>query len=78
MGRHCDLDQGARRPRAQQLGPLASLPTWVVAALVAFGAIPPTLGLGLVLGTVRLVLDVPGWHLSSARFDRERLITGTR
>ena len=63
---------------AQQLGTLASLPTAVLAALVAFDVIHPTLGLALGLGAALLLLDGAGWRIVSATFDPERLITGTR
>jgi ABC-type Na+ efflux pump permease subunit len=63
---------------AQQLGTLASLPTAVLAALVAFNVIHPTLGLALGLGAALLFLDGAGWRIVSATFDPERLITGTR
>jgi len=63
---------------AQQLGTLASLPTAVLAALVAFNVIHPTLGLALGLGAALLLLDGAGWRIASATFDPERLITGSR
>jgi ABC-2 type transport system permease protein len=63
---------------AQQLSVLASLPTVVVTALIAFGVIHPSLKLALGLGIALLVLDRLGWRFVSALFDRERLITGTR
>jgi ABC-2 type transport system permease protein len=63
---------------AQQLGTLASLPTALVAALIAFNGIHATLGLALGLAAALLVLDGLGWRITSATFDRERLITGTR
>jgi ABC-2 type transport system permease protein len=63
---------------AQQLSVLASLPTFAVMALIAYDVIPATLGLALGFGAALLVLDVLGWRLSSAIFNRERLITGTR
>jgi ABC-type transport system involved in multi-copper enzyme maturation permease subunit len=63
---------------AQQLGILASLPTAVVAALIAFDVIHPTPGLALGLAAVLLLGDGLGWRIMSATFDRERLITGTR
>ena len=63
---------------AQQLSILASLPTVVIASLVAFGVIDPTFKLALGLGVALLVLDRLGWRFVSALFDRERLITGTR
>jgi ABC-2 type transport system permease protein len=63
---------------AQQLGMLASLPTAVVAALVAFNGIHPTLGLAVGLAAALLLGNRLGWWITSAAFDRERLITGTR
>ena len=50
----------------------------MVASLIAFGVIDPTLRLALGLGIGLLVLDRLGWRFVSALFDRERLITGTR
>lgn len=63
---------------AQQLGILASLPTAVVAALIAFDVIHATLGLALGLAAALLLGDGLGWRIMAATFDRERLITGTR
>jgi ABC-type transport system involved in multi-copper enzyme maturation permease subunit len=63
---------------AQQLSILASLPTVVVAALIAFGVIHATLGLALGLGAALLLFDVRGWRIVSRMLDRERLIIGTR
>jgi ABC-type transport system involved in multi-copper enzyme maturation permease subunit len=63
---------------AQQLSILASLPTVIVASLIAFGVIHATFKLALILGIALLVLDRLGWRFVSALFDRERLITGTR
>ena len=63
---------------AQQLGILASLPTAVVAALVAFDVIHPTLGLALGLAAVLPLGDGLGWRIMSAAFDRERLLTSAR
>jgi ABC-type Na+ efflux pump permease subunit len=63
---------------AQQLSVLASLPTFAVTALIAYNVIPFNLGLALGLGAALLVLDGLGWRISSATFNRERLITGTR
>src|SRR6266540_4210405 len=63
---------------AQQLGILASLPTAVVAALIAFNVIHATLGLALGLAAALLLGNRLGWRIMSATFDRERLITGTR
>ncbi len=63
---------------AQQLGALASLPAILVANLVAFNVIHPTLGLALGVGAALLILDGLGWRIVSAAFDRERLVTGTQ
>jgi ABC-2 type transport system permease protein len=63
---------------AQQLGMLASLPSVAVTTLIAFNAIHASLGLALGLAAALLVLDGLGWRITSATFDRERLITGTR
>jgi ABC-type transport system involved in multi-copper enzyme maturation permease subunit len=63
---------------AQQLGMIAGVPTAVVAALIAFNAIHATLALALGLAAALLVLNGLGWRISSATFDRERLITGIR
>jgi hypothetical protein len=37
-----------------------------------------SLGLALGLGAALLVLDVLGWRVTAATFNRERLIAGTR
>ncbi len=63
---------------AQQLGMLASLPSVAVTSLIAFNVIHATLGLALGLAAALLVLDGLGWRITSATFDRERLVTGTR
>jgi len=63
---------------AQQLGMLASLPSVAVTSLIAFNVIHATLGLALGLAAALLVLDGLGWRITSATFDRERLIAGTR
>jgi ABC-type transport system involved in multi-copper enzyme maturation permease subunit len=63
---------------AQQLGILVSLPSAVVAALIAFNVIHASLGLALGLTAALLLLVGLGWRIMSATFDRERLITGTR
>jgi ABC-type transport system involved in multi-copper enzyme maturation permease subunit len=63
---------------AQQLGVLVSLPSAVVAALIAFNVIHASLGLALGLTAALLLLVGLGWRIMSATFDRERLITGTR
>ena len=56
---------------AQQLGMLASLPTVAVTSLIAFGV----LGHGVVALVALLILDVLGWRIIAATFERERLIT---
>ncbi|TCM47964.1 ABC transporter permease [Kribbella sp. VKM Ac-2568] len=63
---------------AQQLGMLASLPSVAVSTLVAYDVIHASLGLGIGLAVLLLVLDVLGWRIVSAMFDRERLITGSK
>ena len=63
---------------AQQLGILASLPTALVAALIAFNVIHATLGLALTLAAALLLGDALGWRITAATFDRERLVTGSR
>jgi ABC-type transport system involved in multi-copper enzyme maturation permease subunit len=62
---------------AQQLGILASLPTAVVAALIAFDVLHPTLGVALGLAAALLLGNGLGWRVTAAAFDRERLITRT-
>ncbi len=63
---------------AQQLGTLASLPPLAVTALLSFGVIRQSVVLGVALGAALLLVDVLGWRIVSAMFDRERLVTGTR
>lgn len=63
---------------SQQLGTLVSLPVFAVAALIAFDAIHPSLGLALGLGAALVAVDVIGWRVTSGLFDRERLITGSK
>jgi ABC-type transport system involved in multi-copper enzyme maturation permease subunit len=63
---------------AQQLGLLANLPSVAVTTLIAFNVIPATLVVALGAAVVLLVLNRVGWRLTSAMFDRERLITGSR
>lgn len=63
---------------AGQLALLASLPMVAVTSLLAFNAIPATLGVALGLGAILLVLVPLGARFASALFDRERLITGTK
>ncbi len=63
---------------AQQLSALASLPSILVIYLVAYNVIPVTANLAFGIGALLLVLDVLGWRIGSALFDRERLVTGSR
>jgi hypothetical protein len=56
---------------------LASLPAVAVTTLIALNMIPGTLGLAVGGAALLLVLDGLGWRITSAAFDRERLITGT-
>ncbi len=63
---------------AQQLGMLANLPSVLVTTLIALNAIHATLALALGGAAVLLVLNWLGWRLTSAMFDRERLIAGAR
>ena len=63
---------------AQQLSALASLPTVAVTSLIAYKVIHPTLGVTVGLAVALVVLDRLGWRLTSASFDRERLITSTK
>jgi len=63
---------------AQQLGLLASLPAAVVTTLIALNVIQATLSLAVAGALALVVLDALGWWVTSAAFDRERLITGSR
>ena len=63
---------------AQQLGALASLPTVAVTSLIAFNVIPVSVATVIAGAALLLVLVGLGWRITSAAFDRERLITGTR
>jgi ABC-type transport system involved in multi-copper enzyme maturation permease subunit len=63
---------------AQQLGMLASLPSVAVTSLIAYNVIHATPGLAFGGAAALLVLDGLGWRVTSAAFDRERLVTGIR
>ena len=63
---------------AQQLGMLASLPSVAVTSLIAYNVIHATPALALAAAAALLILNRLGWRITSAAFDRERLITGTR
>jgi ABC-type transport system involved in multi-copper enzyme maturation permease subunit len=62
---------------AQQLGMLASLPSVAITSLIAYNVIHPTLGVALGGAATLLILNGLGWRMTSATFDRERLIAGT-
>jgi hypothetical protein len=62
---------------AQQLGTLASLPSVAMTSLIAYNVIHATVMLALGGAAALVVLDGLGWRISSATFDRERLVTGT-
>jgi ABC-type Na+ efflux pump permease subunit len=63
---------------AGQLCLLASLPSVAVTTLLALDVLHATLALAIAAGVILVVLDGLGWRMTSAAFDRERLITGTR
>jgi ABC-2 type transport system permease protein len=63
---------------AQQLATLASLPTVAVTSLIAYQVIPATTGVAIAFGAALIVVDRLGWRVTSAAFDRERLITSTK
>jgi ABC-type transport system involved in multi-copper enzyme maturation permease subunit len=63
---------------AQQLGLLANLPSVAVTTLLAFNVIHPTLAVAIGGAALLLILNRLGWRVTSAMFDRERLIIGTR
>ena len=50
---------------------LACLPSVAVTTLLAYEVIPPTPGLALGLFVLLVVLDLSGWRVVSAMFDRE-------
>lgn len=62
---------------AQQLAALASLPTIAVTTVVSLNVIKASLVTGLVAAAGLIALDLLGWRVVSAAFDRERLIAGT-
>jgi ABC-2 type transport system permease protein len=63
---------------AQQIALLVNVPPVLGVALVAFGVIPPSRQLAIVLAAALVVLDSTGWRIAARLFDRERLIAGTR
>jgi ABC-type Na+ efflux pump permease subunit len=63
---------------AQQLSVFANLPPLAIVALLTFNVITTSTGLALALAAALLAVDVLGWRVVAAMFDRERLIAGTR
>lgn len=63
---------------AQQLATLASLPTVAVTTLIAYKVIPATTRVAVAFGAALIIVDRVGWRITSAAFDRERLITNTK
>jgi ABC-2 type transport system permease protein len=63
---------------AQQPATLASLPTVAVTSLIAYKVIPATTGVAVAFGAALIIVDRLGWRVTSAAFDRERLITNTK
>ncbi|OIQ86176.1 putative ABC transporter ATP-binding protein YbhF [mine drainage metagenome] len=63
---------------AQQTATFASFPPLVLAALMSFGVITPSVRLALILAAALLAIDVLGWRLVAAGMDRERLVVGRR
>jgi len=61
---------------AQQLAALAMLPMIGISALFSFHLVHPTLAILGAAFAILVVLDLVGWRLVSAMFDRERLLTG--
>ena len=62
---------------AQQLATFASFPPLILAGLMSFGVITPSVHLALILAAALLAIDVLGWRLVAAGLDRERLIVGS-
>lgn len=52
------------------------LPMIGISALFTFHLVHPTLAILAAAFALLVVLDVAGWRLVSAMFDRERLLTG--
>ena len=63
---------------AQQLATLASLPSIAVTTLIALNVIGVSLGLGVTAAGLLVLLNILGWRLATAAFDREKLITGNK
>jgi ABC-type transport system involved in multi-copper enzyme maturation permease subunit len=62
---------------AQQLATLASLPTIAVTSLIAYKVIPADTGVALGFGVGLLLLDRLGWRVTSATFNRERMVSSS-
>jgi ABC-type transport system involved in multi-copper enzyme maturation permease subunit len=62
---------------AQQLASLASLPSVALTTLVSLNLIKASFHTALVAAAALLLLNGAGWRITSATFDRERLITAT-
>ena len=60
---------------AQQLSGLAMLPMLGLVSLIAFRVVEPTVALAVGIAVALAVVDVVGWRVVSAMFDRERLLT---
>jgi len=60
---------------AQQLSALATLPLLGLTALLSFQVIRPSVALAVLVAAVLGVIDLAGWRIVSAMFDRERLLT---
>ncbi len=63
---------------AQQLATLASLPAVALTTIIALNVIKPSLPLAVAGAVVLIALNRIGWRVTSALFDRERLITGSK
>jgi ABC-2 type transport system permease protein len=63
---------------SQQVGTLASVPTALIAELIGFDVIHPDLTLAVAVAVLLVALNVLGWRLTTALFNRERLIAGSR
>ncbi len=63
---------------AQQLSVIASIPSAVVTSFIAYDVIQVTPTLVGFFAVLLVVLDVVGYRIVSALFDREQLMTGTR
>jgi ABC-2 type transport system permease protein len=63
---------------AQQLSTLMMLPVIALSVLLGFHVLHVTVGLGVTVGAVLVVLDAVGLRVVSAEFNRERLVLATR